>query len=380
MNTGDRPQKDRVRGLCVSAALLIAALSVALAQEQSGTLRGVEAADIDTTAEACTDFYQFANGRWRSDNPIPAAMPRWSRRFAAAEAAKDRLQEILTEVSALPAQPSGSVEQLIGDFYGACTDEARINELGLKPLVPLLEQIGQVRDVAGVQAMIARLHAIGIRVPFAIFDVPDNHKPSEVIAHLAASGLGMPDRDFYVKPDARFKEAREKYVAHVANMFRLSGESDGAASADAAAVLRFESRLAEASLDNVALRDPASTDHKMAFSALQRLAPSFNWLAYYKQIRLIPAALNVAEPKFMQAFSRDLTAEPVAQWKAYLKWHLLNSAAPTLSDEFGKEDFAFNGAFLNGAKELNPRSKRCVETTDALLGEALGKKYVERYF
>src|SRR4051812_38717055 len=168
---------------------IIAALLVALARAQSGPLRGIEAADIDRSAEACTDFYQFANGRWRADNPIPATMPRWSRRFAAAEAAKDRLQEILTEVSALPAQPKGSVEQLIGDFYGACTDEARINELGLKPLSPLLDEIGKVRDVAGVQAMIARLHAIGIRVPFAISAVSDNHKPSDVIAQLAASGL-----------------------------------------------------------------------------------------------------------------------------------------------------------------------------------------------
>src|SRR5436190_5238222 len=367
------------RGFSLSVAL-IAALSVALAQAQSGALRGIEGADVDRSAGACTDFYQFANGRWRSENPIPAAMPRWSRRWAAGEAAKDRLHEIVNEVSSLQAQPKGSVEQLIGDFYGACTDEARIDELGVKPLAPLLEEIAQIRDVAGVQAMIARFHAIGIRVPFAVYAVPDNHKPTEVIAQVAASGLGMPDRDYYVKPDARFKEAREKYGAHVANIFRLAGESDSAASADAAAVVRAETRLAEASLDNVALRDPAANEPQMAFSALQRLAPAFNWLAYYKQARLTPAAVNVAEPKFLQAFSRDLTAEPVAQWKVYLKWHLLNSAAPALSHEFVKEDFAFNGAYLLGATEMNPRWKRCVETTDALLGEALGKKYVEKYF
>jgi putative endopeptidase len=359
---------------------IIAVVFLTLAQAQNPALRGIDAADIDRSADACADFYQFANGRWRAENPIPAAMPRWSRRWAAGEAAKDRLHEILTEVSAMPAPPRGSVEQLIGDFYGACTDEARVNELGVKPLAPLLEEIGQIRDVAGVQRMIGRLHALSIRVPFAVVGGSDNHKPTDVIAQVTASGLGMPDRDYYVKPDARFKEAREKYVTHVTNILRLAGESDSAASADAAAVIRFETRLAEASLDNVALRDPAATDHKMVFSDLQRLAPSFNWVAYYKQAGLTPGPLNVTEPKFLQAFSRDLTAEPVAQWKVYLKWHLLNSAAPALSADFVKEDFAFNDAYLNGAKEMKPRWKRCVEMTDALLGEALGKKYVEKYF
>jgi len=359
---------------------VVAALSVALLQAQSNALRGIEPSDIDRTADACTDFYQFANGKWRSENPVSAAMRRWSRRWAAAEAAKDRLHEILTEVSALPAQPKGSVEQLIGDFYGACTDETRINELGVKPLAPLLSEIDQVRDVAGVQRMIGTFHAMGIHVPFALYAGSDNHKPADVIAQILASGLGMPDRDYYLKPDARFKEAREKYVTHVTNIFRLAGEPDAAASGIAASILRFETRLAEVSLDNVALRDPVATDHKMIFSDLQRLAPTFNWLAYYKQAGLTPAPLNVTEPKFMQAFSRELTAEPVAQWKMYLKWHLLHTAAPALSDQFVKEDFAFNGAFLYGATEMKPRWKRCVEMTDALLGEALGKKYVEKYF
>ena len=359
---------------------LVMTLGVSLAQAQSGALRGIEIADLDRSADPCVDFYQFANGTWRADNPIPPAMPRWSRRWAAGESAKDGLHEILNDVSRGPSMPRGSVEQLIGDFYGACMDESRVNDSGIKPIKPLLDDIEQIRDVAAVQRMIGRLHGMGIPVPFALSAVPDNHKPTEVIAQISAGRLGMPDRDYYVKPDERFKEARDKYLAHVASVFRLAGETDAAANADANAVIRLETRFAQASLDNVALRDPAATDHKMTFSELQRLAPAFNWAAYYKDAGLAPAPLNVAEPKLVQAFTRDLTAEPVAQWKVYFKWHVLNSAAASLSSDFVKEDFAFNDAYLNGATEMKPRWKQCVELTDSLLGEALGRKYVERFF
>ena len=192
----------------------------------------------------------------------------------------------------------------------------------------------------------------------------------------------MPDRDYYVKPDARFKEAREKYVAHVANMFRLAGDSeaDRATRMPRRVVRDGEHGWPRHRSTTSRCAIPRRPITRCRSRELQRLAPAFNWAAYYKAAGIAAGALNVAEPKFLQAFSRDLTAEPVAQWKMYLKWHLLNSAAPSLSDDFVKEDFAFNGAYLNGATEMKPRWKRCVELTDSLLGEALGKKYVEKYF
>jgi len=364
----------------VRCLVSLALLSTALAQAQSSPLRGIEMADINQGADPCADFYDFANGRWRADNPIPAAMSRWSRRWAAGEAAKDRLHEILDEASAAPNQSKGTVDQLIGDFYGACTDATQANALGVKPVAPMLDEIDAVRNVAGVQRMIGRFHAIGIPVPFTVTGGSDSHNPTDVIAQIRASGLGMPDRDYYVKSDARFKEARDKYVAHVENIFRLAGEGDASAARAATTIMRMEARLAEASLDNVALRNPAATDHKMPFGALQRLAPAFNWAQYYQQAGLTTGDVNVSEPHFLETINRQLTAVPVADWKTYLKWHLLNSAAPSLSEAFVREDFAFNGAYLNGATEMKPRWKRCVETTDALLGEALGRKYVERFF
>jgi endothelin-converting enzyme/putative endopeptidase len=278
------------------------ALSIALLQAQSGTLRGIEASDIDRSVDPCVDFYQFANGKWRAENDSASDAtlePALGRR----RVGKGWPARILNDVSGGPSLPKGSVEQLIGDFYGACMNESRVNELGVKPIKPLLDDIEQIRDVAAVQRMIGRLHTIGIAVPFSLSAVSDNHKPGDVVAEISAGGLGLPDRDYYLKPDARFQDARDKYLAHVAAMFRLAGESDAAANAGANAVVRLERRIAEASLDNVALRDPAATDHKMSFGELQRLAPAFNWSAYYKEAGLAPAP--IAEPKFVQAFNRD---------------------------------------------------------------------------
>jgi endothelin-converting enzyme/putative endopeptidase len=359
--------------LCLSAFLAVGA-------SPDTPQRGVEASDIDRSVDPCVDFFAYANGSWRANNPIPASMPRWSRRWAAGESTKDRLREILDQTSAASVQAKGSVDQLIGDFYGACMDEAQANRLGVKALTPLLAEIGGIQNAAEVQRVIARFHAIAIPVLFALAGESDNHTPTDVIAKLFASGLGMPDRDYYVKPEPRFVEARKKYAAHVAATFRLAGDDPTRAKSAAETVLRMETHLAEASLDNVALRDPRATDHKMSFAELQKLTPHFDWAVYSQRVGVQIGDPNVAEPKFMTEFDRQLASTPAAEWKTYLKWHLLNSAAPSLSDAFVAEDFAFNGAYLSGAKEMKPRWKRCVESTDRQLGEALGRKYVEKHF
>ena len=375
----------------ISRTILGLSALLAVALTPSAPQMGPEPSDIDRKVDPCTDFYDFANGAWRAANPIPASLPRWSRRWAAGEANKDRLKLILDEAAAAKDRPRGSVEQLIGDFYGACMDEGRANSLGVQPLAPLLAEIDGMKNTADVRVVISRLHGIAVGVPFALFGGSDNHNPNDVIAQIVASGLGMPDRDYYVKPEPRFKEAREKYLAHVAAIFRLAGEGEAGAKSAADTVMRMETRLAENSLDNVALRDPKATDHKTSFSDLQKLTPDFNWTAYYHRTGLTrdsrgseePARIadvNVAEPKFLAEFNRQLIAYPIADWKTYLKWQLLDSASPSLSDAFIQENFAFNGAYLSGAKEMKPRWKRCAESADRLLGEALGKKYVEKYF
>lgn len=365
-----------VRSGHLMLTLLVACSATAA---ESSAPQGVQVGDIDRKTDPCTDFFAYSNGRWRAENPIPASMPRWSRRWAAGEANKDQLRGILEQAAATKAQ-RGSIEQLTGDFYAGCMNEKQADSLGVKPIAPLLAQIDAVRTTADLQKTIAELHAQGIAAPFFVFGDSDVHNPSFVIAQYYANALGMPDRDYYLKDDARFKEAREKYRAYMQRLFTLAGSNEAQAKAAAETVMRVEKQYAQASLDNVALRDPQQTDHKMTFADLQKLTPAFDWSRYYAATGLTQGDLNVAEPKLMQEFQRQLGATPIADWQTYLRSRVLDSAAPSLSGDFVKAEFAFREEFLNGAREMKPRWKRCAEAADSLLGEALGRKYVEKYF
>jgi len=365
--------------MCLRRVILCVFLACIAALGQTAQ-KGVEAADIDRKADPCNDFFQYANGAWRAANPIPASMQRWSRRWASGELAKDQLKEILDDASKKTDWPKGSIEQQIGDYYGACMNEKRLNELGIKPIQPMLAEIDAIKTSADVQKMIGKMHDLEIQAPFFLYASSDNHNPTEVVADILAAGLDMPDRDYYLKSDDRFKDARDKYRVHVANIFKLAGYSDADAKTASDTVLQFETKLAENSLDNVALRDPPATDHKTTFADLQKMTPHFDWSVYFDNAKLPRADLNVREPKFLAEFDRQLVDTPVPAWKTYLKWHVLHAAANSLSDPFVSEVFEFHGRYLGGAKEMKPRWKRCVESADANLGEALGKKYVEKYF
>jgi putative endopeptidase len=371
----------RGRTISLLVTLLISFLFAPNAISQTGDLHGIDLTDLDRKADPCGDFYEFANGAWRATHPIPASMTRWSKRWAAGELAKDKLKEILETASADKNAPQGSTEQIIGDYYGACMDESRVNARGIEPLKPWFGRIDAATDMEELQRVMADMHDILVADPFDFGSQQDPHKPSWVLADVSASGLGLPDRDYYLKPEARFKEAREKYVVHIAAMFKLAGWDEKTSTSAAQTIMSMETRLAEASLDNVALRDPAATDHNTTFAQLQAMTPHIDWVEYFKHEQVPQDVdLNVDQPKFMQEVDRQMHEVPLADWKVYLKWHLLDSAAKSLSAPFVEEDFAFNGKYLSGATEMKPRWKRCVESTDRLLGEALGKKYVEKYF
>jgi endothelin-converting enzyme/putative endopeptidase len=364
----------------VARGIVLGLLGAVVAQGQDSGLKGPELSDMNRNVEACTDFYEFANGAWRAMNPIPAQQPRWSRRWKAGEESKDRLKGILEEAAAEKNVPKGSVDQLIGDFYAACMDETAIDRAGATPLDPLRAQIRAMKTEKDVADMITTFQGIQIYVPFAVFGGSDNHNPNDVIAQIVASGLGLPDRDYYVKTEPRFVEAREKYLAHVAKTFELAGASAADAKKAADTVMRMETDMAKASLDNVALRDPKKTDHKTSMADLQKLTPRYDWTSAFRALDVQPGAVNVAEPKFLEEVDRQLGSVPVADWKIYLDWQLLDSASASLSKPFIDENFAFNGAYLQGQKEMKPRAIRCAENADRLLGEALGQKYVAKYF
>jgi endothelin-converting enzyme/putative endopeptidase len=361
------------------AALLLLAAATLSAQTTTPE-RGVYLEDIDKKANACTNFFDYANGAWREANPIPPSMQRWSRRWAAGEQSKEQLRALLDDVSKRHDWPKGSIDQQISDFYGACMDQARIDALGVKPIKPLLNDIAAIKSNDGVQRMIARLQELQISAPFGVTSSPDNHNPGMVIARVFAAGLGLPDRDYYLKPEKRFAEAREKYVDHVAKMFQLTGWTPSASKAGAKTVFDFEKRLAEARLGRVAMRDPAQTDHKHTVAALQKMTPHFNWNRYLDEAGIPKDELNIDQPDYMGAVEKELRSTPVSTWRTFFAWKVIDNAAQHLSSPLVEEDFAFNGQYLGGSKEMKPRWKRCVEADDGLLGEALGQRYVERYF
>ncbi|HEX8154441.1 MAG TPA: M13 family metallopeptidase, partial [Thermoanaerobaculia bacterium] len=341
---------------------------------------GVFLEDIDKTANACTNFFDYANGAWRAANPIPASMQRWSRRWAAGEQSKEQLRAILDDLSQRRDWPKGSINQQITDLYGSCMDVARINARGADPIKPYLAAIDAAKTKSELQQVIAKLHAVGGGAPFRVAATPDQHDPSTVIASVFASGLALPDRDYYLSTAPRFVDTRAKYLQHIENMFRLLGYDADAAKKTASTVFAFESRLATAHFSAVQRRDPKLSDNKMSVAALQKTTPHFDWKTYFRRTGVPVDTINVMQPKFLAAFDEELASTPLSAWKQYLRWQLLQDSAPHLSDAFANESFAFYGKYLGGATEQKPRWKQCVETTDSLLGEAVGQRYVERHF
>jgi putative endopeptidase len=344
------------------------------------TPKGIEAGDVDRSVDPCADFYAYANGSWRAQNPIPSGKPKWSRRAAAHDANAQRVRALIEELAAKTDWPAGSAEQLVGDQYAACMDVAAIEAAGQAPIAPLLAEIDGARSIADVQRAIRRLHDVGVAAPFGEGGTVDNHAPKDFLLNLVAGGLGLGDRDAYLKAEPRSVELRGAYRQHVARVLALGGMAEKAALAAADGVIALEKRLAEASLDAKTAADAAATEHKMTFAQLVALAPRVAWDKYFDEAGLPRAAVNVAEPKLLRQVDRELQATPVAAWRTYLRWQLLEAASPWLSKAFADEAFAFRDKTLGGASEPAPRAQRCAELTESLLGEAVGRTYADRYF
>jgi endothelin-converting enzyme/putative endopeptidase len=318
---------------------------------------------------------------------VPPDRGRYGRFDELQERNQATLRDILEKAGASPPDPQGgaaapdSVDQKIGDYYVACMDEAAIEKRGVSALRPQLDAIAGIGDKAALAPALARLHADGISALFQFGSQPDFKQATVNIAAVDQGGLGLPDRDYYLKDEARFADVRAKYPPHVQRMFELMGEPPEAAARSARTVMEIETALARASLERVKRRDPANRYHKMSRAELDALAPAFDWAAYFTAAGA-PAFgdLNVGWPDFFKAVGEAVAARGLEDWKTYLRWHAVHDAAPLLPAAFVHENFAFYGKVLTGAKELRPRWKRCVELTDAHLGEALGQRFVEATF
>jgi putative endopeptidase len=362
----------------VALALLLA-LSVAVMSGQQN--HGYDRAGLDANTAACTDFYQYAVGGWLAANPIPAAYPSWGIDNVVSEKNRDLLRAILDAAARNTSAPKGSSEQKVGDYYSSCMDEAKIEAEGLKPLAAEFDRIAKVTDAKTLQAEIAHLHSIGIAALFASDSTQDFKNSSEVTAEVFQAGLGLPDRDYYTKTDDKSVQTRKDYLNHVAKMFELLGDDPTKAAAEAQFVMTLETKLAEASLTNVELRNPEKLYHRMSVARMSDLAPDFDWPAYWQGTGLTQKTdVNVATPEFFKAMNTQLGSVSLPDWQTYLRWHLINASASGLSKKFVDEDFDFKGRILTGSTENLPRWKRCVRGTDNALGEALGEVYVKTAF
>ena len=367
------------RRLALAGFVLL--ISPLIAQQTASTPAHEPALDVtsmDRSVDPCVDFFQYSCGGWIKQNPIPPDQSSWDTYSKMQDENEARLRGILEAASA-PDQKRSAAEQKIGDYYASCVDEKTIDAKGIEPLKPGLERIANIDS----KAQLADVAAVMVydNVLFRFDSTQDYRDASQEIAEADQGGLGLPDRDYYVKDDAKSVELRKQYVEHVQKMFELLGDSSDMAKTEAETVMRIETALAKGSQTRVERREPKNLDHKMTAAEFEKIAPEFQWQIYFTKVGMPSVgSLNVASPNFFKALNEELAKENLDDWKTYLRWHLVHADARFLSAAFVNENFAFYGKTLQGQEALKPRWKRCTENVDDDLGEALGQVYVAKYF
>lgn len=346
-------------------------------KEEGLPTMGVDLTALDRSTDACEDFYQFACGGWIESTPVPPDQPRWNRSFSEIQRENEKvLRRILEDVAAGRMQtPDG---EKLAAFWKSCMDEDATQEL--ETLQAGLASIRAIDRKEALGAAIAELHGRGVGAFFVFRSVPDYQNAQEVIGLVDQGGLGLPDRDFYLREDERSRELLEAYRAHIQRIFVLAGDEEETASAKADVVLSLEAELAEASMPRVERRDPYKIYNRIDREGLEARAPSFPWSAYFETSGIGDIqAMNVAVPEFFSRFDELLQSRDLEEIRTYLSWHLLRASAPALSEPFVKEDFAFQ-KILTGQQELAPRWRRCIDSTNRAVGFALSRAFVEERF
>ena len=359
--------------------LLVATASLAQSAQGNKPAPGFSVNTIDKTIDPCVDFYQYACGNWIKNSEIPPDQSQWVSFVELHERNLD-IEHGILEKAAAGGASRNAVDQKIGDLYGSCMDEKSVEAKGMAPVKPELDRIAAVNDKSALIEEIAHVHLIGPNPLFNFYSQSDLHNADQVIAYIDQGGLTLPDRDYYIKDDADKVEKRQILVDYATQLFTLAGQSPQQAAQSAQTVLVIETLLAADSMDRTKRRDPKNRDHKMSRDQAAALGPNFYLNRYFTAIGAPGfTQLNVTNPDFFKQVNGVLESEPLDALKTYVSWHVLNAAAPWLSQPFVDANFKLQQK-LTGQEQIQARWKRCVNLTDHELGEALGQRYVDVTF
>jgi putative endopeptidase len=355
--------------------------STASAAAAALTASGVDKGAVDPSVRPQDDFFRYSQGKWLKDVEIPNDRSSWGAFNVAQENVEGQIRTLIEQASQDKNAKAGSDSQKMGDYYASFVDQARRDALGVKPLAPELARIAALKDKVGLGALAAHSSRVGAGSPVGMGVGQDSKQSTRYLVEISQSGLGMPNRDFYISTgDAKLMDTRAKYQAHVEKLLALAGQPDPAA--QAARIVALETEIAKAQWSGVQNRDPVKTYNKMSIAQLKALAPSFNWDAWMKEQGVAGKAkeVNVSQPTYLQALDKIIAATPVDTWKSYFTFRLLSTYAPYLSQPFVDESFAFRGAVLSGAKVNRSTDKLAIAQINRDLGEVVGKVYVQHYF
>lgn len=360
--------------------ILIAMLHLHTGCKSSQKEKAIDPTNMNQRIAPGEDFYRFVNGGWLHKNPIPEEYSRYGSFEQLAEQNEDKLYDLLTDIRNDKDAAHGSNRQKIRDFYNSAMDTTTQNQEGIGPITFILDKIDNASNKAEMAGLIAWLHQNGFGSVFSLRGAQDRKNTEMIIANIFQSGLGMSDRDYYLKDDTRSKEIREGYKVFIEEIFQLSGKSEQEAAEARKKIMEIETRLAEASMTRIERRNPHATYNKKTVRELQQLMPAFNWQEYLSHRGLSIEEINVGQPLFFETAQELFAQKPLEQWKTYMKWHVLRGAAPFTGKDFEQAHFDFYTTVMTGSEKKRDRWKIALSALNSAMGEAVGQEYVAAYF